>query len=62
MKRERDRLISKQKIQTNMFLLSNIGDYFGILMEKKVTHFPFNVIDNPMYWGSTIIFGGTALV
>ncbi|XP_078329540.1 phosphatidylethanolamine N-methyltransferase-like [Crassostrea virginica] len=39
-----------------------LGDYFGILMEKKVTHFPFNVIDNPMYWGSTIIFGGTALV
>ncbi|XP_011424446.3 phosphatidylethanolamine N-methyltransferase isoform X1 [Magallana gigas] len=39
-----------------------LGDYFGILMDNKVTHFPFNLIDNPMYWGSTIIFGGTALV
>ncbi|XP_048750859.1 phosphatidylethanolamine N-methyltransferase-like isoform X2 [Ostrea edulis] len=39
-----------------------LGDYFGILMDDKVTDFPFNVIDNPMYWGSTLIFGGTALV
>ncbi|XP_061190777.1 uncharacterized protein LOC133198825 [Saccostrea echinata] len=39
-----------------------LGDYFGILMDAKVTDFPFNVIDNPMYWGSTLIFGGTAIV
>lgn len=39
-----------------------LGDYFGILMEEKVTGFPFNVLDNPMYWGSTLNFLGAALV
>lgn len=38
-----------------------LGDYFGILMSERVTGFPFNVTDNPMYWGSTISFLGTAL-
>lgn len=38
-----------------------LGDYFGILMEKKVEGFPFNVTDAPMYWGSTLSFLGTAL-
>jgi len=33
-----------------------LGDYFGILMKEKVTSFPFNVISNPMYTGSTMIF------
>lgn len=39
-----------------------LGDYFGILMEEKVTGFPFSVLDNPMYWGSTLNFLGAALV
>ncbi|XP_035002414.1 phosphatidylethanolamine N-methyltransferase isoform X1 [Hippoglossus stenolepis] len=39
-----------------------LGDYFGILMEEKVTGFPFNVIENPMYWGSTANYLGLALV
>jgi phosphatidylethanolamine N-methyltransferase len=39
-----------------------LGDYFGILMETKVTGFPFNVTDAPMYWGSTLSFAGTALL
>ncbi|XP_051523265.1 phosphatidylethanolamine N-methyltransferase isoform X1 [Myxocyprinus asiaticus] len=39
-----------------------LGDYFGILMDKKVTGFPFNVIDNPMYWGSTANYLGLALM
>ncbi|KAJ8311666.1 hypothetical protein KUTeg_011021 [Tegillarca granosa] len=39
-----------------------LGDYFGILMDDKVTGFPFNITDNPMYWGSTLNFLGTALV
>ncbi|XP_071378481.1 phosphatidylethanolamine N-methyltransferase [Centroberyx affinis] len=39
-----------------------LGDYFGILMEKKVTGFPFNIIDNPMYWGSTANYLGLALI
>jgi phosphatidylethanolamine/phosphatidyl-N-methylethanolamine N-methyltransferase len=33
-----------------------LGDYFGILMQERVTGFPFNVMDNPMYNGSSIIF------
>ncbi|XP_076123107.1 phosphatidylethanolamine N-methyltransferase [Alosa pseudoharengus] len=39
-----------------------LGDYFGILMEKKVTGFPFNVMENPMYWGSTLNYLGLALM
>lgn len=38
-----------------------LGDYFGILMDKKVTGFPFNVTDAPMYYGSTLSFLATAL-
>lgn len=38
-----------------------LGDYFGILMDHRVTHFPFNVSNNPMYHGSTLSFLGTAL-
>ncbi|NWU98825.1 PEMT methyltransferase, partial [Upupa epops] len=39
-----------------------LGDYFGILMEAKVTSFPFNVLDNPMYWGSTAVYLGWSLM
>ena len=38
-----------------------LGDYFGILMTKRVTGFPFNVSTSPMYTGSTMVFVGTAL-
>ncbi|KAM9926171.1 hypothetical protein OXX59_003401 [Metschnikowia pulcherrima] len=38
-----------------------LGDYFGILMKDRVTSFPFNINDNPMYNGSTLCFLGTAL-
>eukprot|EP00026_Physarum_polycephalum_P018849 Phypoly_transcript_20599.p1 GENE.Phypoly_transcript_20599~~Phypoly_transcript_20599.p1 ORF type:complete len:200 (+),score=22.01 Phypoly_transcript_20599:58-657(+) len=38
-----------------------LGDYFGILMEKRVTGFPFNVLNNPMYNGSTMLFLAHAL-
>lgn len=38
-----------------------IGDYFGILMDERVTGFPFNVCENPMYVGSTLNFLATAL-
>lgn len=31
-----------------------MGDYFGILMEEKVTGFPFNTFSNPMYLGSVL--------
>ncbi|KAM4632051.1 phosphatidylethanolamine N-methyltransferase [Discoglossus pictus] len=39
-----------------------LGDYFGILMEEKVTNFPFNIMENPMYWGSTANYLGLALM
>jgi phosphatidylethanolamine N-methyltransferase len=39
-----------------------LGDYFGILMNERVTTFPFNVTDAPMYYGSTMSFLGTAIL
>ena len=39
-----------------------LGDYFGILMDKKVEGFPFSITGAPMYWGSTCAFLGVALV
>ena len=39
-----------------------LGDYFGILMDHRVTSFPFNVTDAPMYYGSTLSFLGTAIL
>lgn len=38
-----------------------LGDYCGILMTSRVTGFPFNVLNDPMYVGSTMAFLGTAL-
>ncbi|EFA77419.1 phospholipid methyltransferase family protein [Heterostelium album PN500] len=38
-----------------------LGDYFGILMKERVYGFPFNVMSNPMYNGSTILFLAHAL-
>eukprot|EP01132_Coremiostelium_polycephalum_P003231 gene3231-4045_t len=38
-----------------------LGDYFGILMKERVTGFPFNVMNNPMYNGSTMLFLAHAL-
>jgi len=32
------------------------GDYFGILMKERVTGFPFNFVEDPMYLGSTLNF------
>ena len=38
-----------------------LGDYVGILMDAPVRSFPFNVLDNPMYVGSSMCFLGSAL-
>ncbi|KAJ7430139.1 phospholipid methyltransferase [Mycena galericulata] len=38
-----------------------LGDYFGILMDARVEGFPFNVLRDPMYVGSTMSFAATAL-
>ncbi|XP_064595984.1 phosphatidylethanolamine N-methyltransferase-like [Liolophura sinensis] len=44
------------------FYATFLGDYFGLLLDDRITSFPFNIIDNPMYWGSTLNFLGTALI
>lgn len=38
-----------------------LGDYCGILMDAPVRTFPFNVLNNPMYVGSSLSFLGLAL-
>lgn len=38
-----------------------LGDYFGILKDEKLTGFPFNVCEHPMYIGSSLSFLGTAI-
>ncbi|KIY65554.1 phospholipid methyltransferase [Cylindrobasidium torrendii FP15055 ss-10] len=38
-----------------------LGDYFGILMDARVEGFPFNILDNPMYVGSTMCFLAVSL-
>jgi len=38
-----------------------LGDYFGILLDHRVEGFPFNIIENPMYIGSTMCFAAGAL-
>ncbi|KAG0372890.1 Phosphatidyl-N-methylethanolamine N-methyltransferase [Mortierella sp. AD032] len=42
-------------------ILARRGDYFGILMDTRVTSFPFNINDDPMYNGTTLMCLGTAL-
>eukprot|EP00177_Eucheuma_denticulatum_P006823 GFKZ01012411.1.p1 GENE.GFKZ01012411.1~~GFKZ01012411.1.p1 ORF type:complete len:249 (-),score=21.66 GFKZ01012411.1:170-916(-) len=31
-----------------------LGDYFGILRDERITAFPFNISNNPMYDGSSL--------
>ena len=38
-----------------------LGDHFGILMDNRITSFPFNVVEHPMYYGSTLCFFSMAL-
>ncbi|KAL9985593.1 hypothetical protein ACROYT_G008015 [Oculina patagonica] len=38
-----------------------LGDYFGLLLNRRETGFPFNIMNNPMYWGSTMNFLGYSL-
>lgn len=46
-------------VQHSIFLFP--GDHFGLLLPEKVTGFPFNVLDHPMYEGGMINFLGAAL-
>ena len=43
------------------FYCTFLGDYFGILLDAKVTGFPFNILDHPMFWGSFMMYFGGAL-
>ncbi|QPG75166.1 hypothetical protein FOA43_002513 [Brettanomyces nanus] len=38
-----------------------LGDHFGFLKNERITDFPFNLVDNPMYDGSSLSFLGAAL-
>ncbi|XP_023572003.1 phosphatidylethanolamine N-methyltransferase-like isoform X1 [Octodon degus] len=38
------------------------GDYFRILKETRGTTFPFSILDNPRYWGSTANYLGWTLM
>ncbi|XP_038045503.1 phosphatidylethanolamine N-methyltransferase-like [Patiria miniata] len=38
-----------------------LGDYFGIFLEHRVKRFPFNLMENPMYWGTVMEYLGYAL-
>lgn len=44
------------------FFGTYLGDYFGILMKERVTGFPFNVVEDPMYIGSTLLFTSMAIM
>ena len=52
-------------VLSSMFVLgvtgTYLGDYFGILMKARVTGFPFNIMENPMYNGATLNFLALAL-
>ena len=38
-----------------------VGDYYGILLPAKVTAFPFNVLEHPMYIGAVLNYLGLAI-
>ena len=40
------------------FFCTFMGDHFGILLSKKATGFPFNVVSDPMYVGAGLIYFG----
>lgn len=52
-------------VVTSMYRLgvtgTYLGDYFGILMQARVTGFPFSIARDPMYDGSTLCFLAQAL-
>lgn len=37
------------------------GDHFGIFHPSKITGYPFNLLNNPMYFGTFLQFFGAAL-
>ena len=39
-----------------------LGDYFGILFPNRITGFPYNITDSPMYDGSVLNFLGHSII
>lgn len=58
-------LLGSLFVLSSMYMLvitgTFLGDYFGILMDEMVTGFPFSVLKNPMYDGSTMNFIAVAI-
>ena len=44
------------------FFCTFLGDYFGILLDARVTGFPFNILNHPMFWGSFLIYVGDSVL
>ena len=40
---------------------THMGDHFGIFLDAKITSFPFNILENPMYTGSFMGMLGFAI-
>ncbi|EDQ88041.1 uncharacterized protein MONBRDRAFT_33076 [Monosiga brevicollis MX1] len=39
-----------------------MGEFFGVMLSEKITTFPFDVVDNPMYFGSSLMHIGLAIM
>lgn len=39
-----------------------LGDYFGMFRDERITAFPFSVLDNPMYDGSSMLHLSEAIL
>ncbi|RXK38552.1 hypothetical protein M231_04184 [Tremella mesenterica] len=59
-------LVGQILVVTSIYALgitgTYLGDYFGILMSHRVTNFPFNILSDPMYVGSSLAFLGGAFL
>lgn len=38
-----------------------MGDHFGMIMKEKITSYPFDLYEHPMYVGASFAFFGFAL-
>jgi len=38
------------------------GDYFGVLCKEMVTAYPYNILNNPLYVGSIMLYLGSSII
>ena len=38
-----------------------MGDHFGILLDHRITAFPYNIFEDPLYVGTVMMYYGIAL-